>query len=341
MSLLKLNRRITHFFRHSLPIRTGCLLLLSTLLMACASAYSSSYRTSLPPNGFSGNQYMHTRLLGSIAISSGYVNNIPIVELSDLAWDKRSETLYAISDNGYLYTMKIKQSANKLLSAKIINAVRLTGANQKVLKGANNDPEGLDIVHKRNRSELIISFERNSRVARYSTQGKYLGRVRIPRKLTSKTTYRHRNKALESVAVHPKYGVITASEYPLKASPRNTQTIYSQYGKEWHFPRYPAKKSAITALEVLDNGDILILERAFSGFFQPLVISIRQLQLNRCNRKNHCAVKDIAVFSSADGWSVDNFEGLTQLSANRYLMISDDNKNPLQRTLLVMFDVIP
>ena len=328
-------------FTSCLPVRAGFLLLTTLLLMACGtSAHSNSYRVSLSPNGFSGNQYMKTKLLGSIALSSNKVNGIPISELSDLAWDNHSKTLYAVSDGGYLYTIKIKQSNNKLLNASIIKAVKLKGANKKVLRGANNDPEGLDIIRKNNITELIVSFEGNSRVARYNTDGEFISNIRIPKKLTNRKSYRHQNKALESVAVHPKHGAITAAELPLKASANNIQTIYSQHGKEWHFPRHKAAESSVTALEVLSNGDILVLERAFSGIFQPLVISLRQLQINKCNRNNHCPIKDIAVFSSAKGWNMDNFEGLTQISGNRYLMVSDDNQSPLQQTLMVMFEVL-
>ena len=329
-------------FTSCLPIRAGILLLSTLFLMACGtSAHSNSYRISLAPDGFSGNKYMKTTLLGSIALNSNKVNGLPMVELSDIAWDSASKTLYGISDNGYLYTIKIKFSNNKLLNANVINAVKLKGADKKYLRGANGDSEGLDIIRKNNRVELVISFEGNSRIDRYNTRGEYIGKVSLPKKIANKRNYSHGNKALESVAVHPKYGVITAAELPLKSNNTNTQTVYSQHGKEWHFPRYKAAKSSITALEILGNGDILVLERAFSGIFQPLVISLRQLQINQCDRNNNCPIKDIAVFSSANGWNMDNFEGLTQLYGNRYLMVSDDNKSPLQQTLMVMFEITP
>lgn len=332
-----MNRSITS----CLPIRAGILLLSALLLMACGTtAHSTSYRVALTPEGFSGNQYMRTKLLGSIALSGAKTNGIPMVELSDIAWDPTTQTLYGISDNGYLYTMKLTFSNDRLLNTKVVKAVKLTGSNNKVLSGANRDSEGLDLIRKNNRSELIISFEGNSRVDRYNTNGQYIGTIAIPKKIANKRSYRHGNKALESVIVHPKFGVLTAAELPLKANFINTQTIYSQHGKEWNFPRYKAAESSITALEVLSNGDILVMERAFSGIFQPLVISLRQLQINQCDQKNNCPIKDIAVFSSANGWTMDNFEGLSHLNGNRYLMVSDDNKSPIQQTLMVMFEVL-
>ena len=51
-------------------------------------------------------------------------------------------------------------------------------------------------------------------------------------------------------------------------------------------------------------------------------------------------VTDLARLANGDGWSVDNFEGLTRLGGQRYLMVSDDNFSLMQRTLLTCFAVV-
>ena len=288
---------------------------------------------------------MNIKLLGTLGISTAKVTGLPVVELSDLAWDADAKKLYAVSDNGYLYTINLVTRQGQLVQANFIKAVRLKGADKKPLRGAFSDTEGLTIKYARNNNpndaELIISFEGKSRADRYSTSGDYLGTITLPKKLLNRHNYRHGNKMLESVALHPKYGVLVAAELPLKSNNDNTQSIYSQHGKTWNFPRLNAAESSITALEVLNNGDVLVLERAWSGIFSPLVISLRQVQLNRCNKQNQCAVRDLAIFSSAAGWNMDNFEGLTHLQGNQYLMVSDDNKSPIQQTLMVMFEILP
>jgi hypothetical protein len=38
---------------------------------------------------------------------------------------------------------------------------------------------------------------------------------------------------------------------------------------------------------------------------------------------------------------MDNFEGLAHHEGNRYFMISDDGRNPLQRTILMYFEILP
>ena len=47
------------------------------------------------------------------------------------------------------------------------------------------------------------------------------------------------------------------------------------------------------------------------------------------------AREEIARFDSSQGWAVDNFEGVAHHIDNRYFIVSDDNANPQQKTLLV------
>ena len=52
-----------------------------------------------------------------------------------------------------------------------------------------------------------------------------------------------------------------------------------------------------------------------------------------------CKTKVLAKFNSSEGWLLDNFEGLARVGKNRYVMISDDNDNFFQQTLLMYFEV--
>jgi len=50
-------------------------------------------------------------------------------------------------------------------------------------------------------------------------------------------------------------------------------------------------------------------------------------------------IKDIACFSSADGWNLDNFETITHYKDKYFLIMSDDEESFFQKTLVVMFKV--
>ena len=67
----------------------------------------------------------------------------------------------------------------------------------------------------------------------------------------------------------------------------------------------------------------------------PLVISLRYLDFQRCSKQGECEVQDLAVLSSL--FLVDNFEGLTHFRDDLYLMVSDDGHSQFQRTLLTLF----
>ena len=144
----------------------------------------------------------------------------------------------------------------------------------------------------------------------------------------------------ESVAFHPKYGILTASEYPINRQKNSKQTIYSLDGKEWHFKAQSYKNSAVTALEIMDDGNILVLERAYNGISNPFIVTLKKVFINKCDKKMNCKSEVLATFNSFDGWGINNFEGLAKVGKNRFVMVSDNNNKPYLDTVLIYFKVI-
>ena len=307
----------------------------STPIMAKNFAYQ------FEPDELISHEVMQLSNISSLGIDRKKINNIPVTELSGLAWDADKQRLYAVSDSGYLYHLTITIKNGKLLKAEVLNAFQLKDKQGRPLRGQYRDSEGLTL--KRNNkgvvTELIISFERQFRLVRFNLQGQQLGNIKLPAILRNKKHYKNQNKGLESVTLHPQYGIMTAAELPLNVAPQNYQTLYSSKGDMWHFKLSVHRNSAVTGLETLPNGDILVLERAYNGLFAPMVISLRQVKLSECNQLRQCKVEERAVLSSVDGWRVDNFEGLTHYQGNQYLMVSDNNENPIQNTILVLFEL--
>jgi hypothetical protein len=278
-----------------------------------------------------GEQYMNIRLRGTLEITT-----TKMTELSGLAWDKEKQILYAISDDADLYHLKPQIVNNTLVGIRLLSAYKLTKKNGKRLK--SRDSEGLAIWN----GQLIISFERKPKIAKFTPKGRLISKYRLPKKLAKIKNYHSKNKALEAVTIHPRLGVLTAPEYPLKNT-GNKHTIYSLKTKrKWTIPAYPARNSAIVALETLKDGSILILERAFSSIFNPLIISVRRVWLSTCScsKGDDSEFKQIAVFNNFKGWEIDNFEGLTQHKDNYFFMVSDDNNSKLQKTLLTYWELV-
>jgi len=325
-----------------------CLLVtsFSSLLVSCSQLQADttkSYNYPISPDR-TDIKHMNIQLLGSVALRSSNVNSIPVHELSGIAWDEDENLLYAVSDEGLLYHLAITMKDKKLETLDVIYATQLKDINGLPLAGKYDDSEGLSLINadngKKNDSELIISFEKKPRITRYSPQGMIISNVKTPNKIHKKKYFRHKNKALESVAVHPKYGILTAAEYPLSSHPLSEQTIYSSAGKQWHFAASKEKNSSITGMEILPNGDALILERAYSSPLTPINIKLRRVKLEQCDKNKRCKTETIASFNGADGWLLDNFEGLTHIRDNQYLIVSDNNKSLFQKTIFMMFEIL-
>jgi hypothetical protein len=291
---------------------------------------------------------MGIRLLGALQLPRAAPDGTQITELSALAWDEAEQLLYAVSDEGRLYHLRPQFSGGVLSGLEFVRAYALRDAAGKPLRGRHKDAEGALLrstspARKRaRRRELVISFEVKPRLARYATDGTLLGEVRLPPPLDDIRRYTDRNRALEAVAWHPRWGLLTISERPLRNGSYPLVAVEARTGAHWDYRPGPAAASAVVALEVLPDGSALALERSAVSLLEPVVISLRrtpplQRPLSSGQKLN---IETVAELNSWNGWLVDNFEGLARHSASRFFMVSDDNGSLLQRTLLVYFEVL-
>jgi hypothetical protein len=275
----------------------------------------------------------------SFVIPPHTVNGIKIAELSGLAWDKDEQLLYALSDKGHIFHFRLELEENRMVAAEPLYAANLTDTAGEQVKKGRRDSEGLTLLNatngKRGDTQLVVSFEGDPRIIRFTPEGRAIKNIKLPTALRDRSAYQHGNESLESVTFHPRYGFITAPEQPLKGQPPNLHTLYSTKGQRWSFMAYPAKNSGISGLETLPNGNLLILERAWSGILNPLVVSLRYLDFKQCSKAGACEVQNLKVLSNY--LLVDNFEGLTYLQGNQYLMVSDDGDEEFLSTKLMLF----
>lgn len=314
--------------------------LLSSFLLL-SILFGGAARVDISPYDVDTDHYMKIRILDQRSLSYPNIDGHHFFGISDLAYDRKKRRLYMIADQkGKLFVFRAV-FGKKIETLKPLYAVKLVGKRGKEFRRWRRDSEGMTLDRK---GRLLISFEGRAKIGRFNDKGVMLKQFRLPPKLLNVKNYRSRNKSLESVALHPKYGLLTASEWPLKRDKPKDQTIYSLSGREWHFKAEPYSGSAVVSMEVMDDGNLLVLERAYSGLSHPVVITLKKLWLKGCRKRGRkkrvCRSEVLARFSSADGWGVDNFEGLTKVGRNRYAMVSDDNDNFFQRTLLIYFEVL-
>jgi hypothetical protein len=283
--------------------------------------------------------FMKIKILDQKQLSFKHINSVKFSELSDLAYDQKTKTLYMVGDKGSLFAFdsKFTKKIEKLMP---LRATKLKTKKGKRLKKWKRDSEGL-VLDKKGR--LYISFEGDHKVGWFHKNsaefGAMIKKYKIPKELRETKNYRSRNKSLEALAWHAKYGLLTATEFPLKRYDKKRHVIYALKGKKWYFKAEAEENSAIVAMEVMDDGNLLIMERSYAGILSPFVITLKKVYLDR-SKNGWCQTKVLAKMNSHQGWSVDNFEGLAKVGKHRYVMISDDNENFFQKTLLIYFEVL-
>jgi len=282
------------------------------------------------------NQFEGIRLLDQKVLDFKKIDGVKFSEISDLAYDKKEKKLYFVSDEGKLFIFDALFT-EKIERLNAVSGLTLVKKKGQKFRRWRHDSEGLTLDNK---GRLYVSFEGKAKIGRFDQKGRMQKEYRLPKKLRNPKNYRSRNKSLEALTWHPKYGLLTAAEWPLNHKKKKEQTIYALNGKMWHFKAEAEQKSAVVAIEVMDDGNILVMERSFIDLFQPFVITLKKIYLNRCKHKNRmCHSETLLKMNSHKGWLIDNFEGLARVGEHRYVMVSDDNDNFYQQTLLVYFEV--
>lgn len=315
--------------------------------MAIAFSLSVSAQEIGSPFNFSktvtpGESFMGIQLLGSLKLATNRVNGLNARELSGLAWDEDEQILYAVSDDGHLIHLSPSFKNDLLTGVDLINAFPLRDVESNILEGEASDAESLAILNSNNGiqgdSILVIGLEFPPRIQKYRPDGYFVSEISIPERLSKISYYSDHDSTLGAVAYHPEYGFVTAPQKPLINSMADVFSIYSTGGEEWYFSPLDINDSVILGLEVLPDGNFLLLERVYSSMFKPVVYALRNLQLNHRNG-NTIKVVEIAHFSSREGWLIDNFESVAMHKDNKYFMVSDDNENAFQKTLLIYFKI--
>ncbi len=285
------------------------------------------------------NRFMGIKILDQKQLSFSDINGIKFSEISDLTYHQKTKKLYLLSDKGRLFTFEAKFT-EKIEDLEPFAATELRKRDGNRFKKWRQDSEGMTLDGK---GRLLISFEERAKIGWFHKNSDKYGRMirtyALPKKLRNTKNYRSKNKSLEALAWHPEYGILTAAEWPLKKDNKKRQTIYALSGKEWHFKAESEGKSAISAIEVMDDGNLLVIERSFTGLMNPFVVTLKKVYIRNC-KKQMCKTKVLAKMSSHKGWDVDNFEGLAKVGKDSYVMVSDDNDNFFQKTLLIYFEVL-
>ncbi len=329
--------RVTHFL----------VAMLAALVIALpAGAQRVAGPHSLHSEFGPGDSYMGVQLQGALKLEPLRVEGLILGGLSALAYDRDETVLYALSDQGSVFTLELRHDEDGfLVDVGLKGAIALKDARGRALSGRRADAEGLALRNAANGTrgdtELVVSFERIPRVIRFDGTGAMVGSVALPAELRDASRYRTSNRGLESLVWHPRLGHLTAMEQDFKNTDGATVPLHAlDAGKSWRYPLAAEPNAALTDALLLDDGTLLTLERGFGVFFVPFISSIRRIRELPDQDGAVLEVDTVARFNTGQGWVLDNFEGLAAIGDDRIVMVSDDNTRALQSTLLAQFRLL-
>jgi hypothetical protein len=271
----------------------------------------------------------------------------------------------AVSDEAHWVTGSLEYQNGRLSGVRGETIAPLLGLDGRALVGKTGDAEGLASADGNDTTgDLFVSFEGDHRIWRYpfGRDGVRALPVNVP--LPRDILDAPRNGGLEGITEISDglmFGVAeryrdAAGEYrawfvsttlPTTPSTGNAGAVESTGSRAVSLRALAP--FAMTDVRALPNGDVLTLERRYSAAKGV------GIQLRRIPRASIAAAAQsgaatpldgelVAVFDAA--YEIDNMEGLAVRTGARgetlVYAVSDDNFNrPVQRTLLLMYELLP
>lgn len=192
------------------------------------------------------------------------------------------------------------------------------------------DAEGL----ARRKGTILVSFERDHRIAAHRRDGRLDPPLRAP--VFADLEF---NGGLEALATLPDGRLLAFAETSATAAFR----YFVLHGDQiWERALPRRSKHDITGADMGPDGRLYLLRRHYS-FVAGVSVRLDRYRLGPDGLPDPATAETLAAWLSASG--IDNMEGISVFRDRadgpiRIWLISDDNFNPLQRTLLLSFDVL-
>lgn len=267
---------------------------------------------------------------------------------SGLAVSSDGAAMLSVSDQGnWLTSILLYDERGRLSGMAEAKIAPMLGLDGKPVAGKSlGDAESLVIAPGTTDSlmgKAYVGFERAHRIWRYDLEA-YGAEAKPEQLLTQRHFGRlNNNGGIESLELLPPSAegkaprILAITEDTLDPLGHIKGFIAEGHHISW-FGVMVREPYSPTDMARLPNGDLLLLERRYS----PLAGVGMQMRLIRGETLKRDAVLDGEVLIDVgQRYSIDNMEGLAVREDDNgdllIYVISDDNFNPLQRTLLLMF----
>jgi hypothetical protein len=260
--------------------------------------------------------------------------------LSGLIIGKEGDALIAVSDQGNWFTADLVSEGDRPTSLGDALIAPMMGTDSTPLSGKRNtDAESLTVAYGADprTTPTIVSFERNHRLRSYDLTSLGFDAPALPINDSQTFDNLENNGGLEAITYLPDGSLLALSEKTFDQDghiigARLTEEGATPVRLKQHLPY------ALTDIDVLPGGDLITLERHYSPL-AGVSMMMRRIPANALERSDPL---DGEVLMEANHTrSIDNMEGLSvRRSADGttlLYLVSDDNFNSVQRTLLLVF----
>jgi len=270
------------------------------------------------------------RYRGGLALSSGAPG---FGGLSALGVSADGRRLIALTDKGRRFAADIIYDEAGNLAGLYQPALdTLAGLDGRALKSkSESDAESMSPGVS---GEIIVGFERRHRLWRYLPGQVVPEPLPPPDELAALPA----NSGLEGLALLNDGRLFALSE---GSDNNSTALAWVSHENGWSVMTYATTGGfRPTGAATLPDGDVLVLERRFT-LRSGVAARVRRVKADTIEPGAHLQPSDVAELRPP--MNVDNFEGIAVRSSADgrvwVYIVSDDNFNPLQRTLLMMFEM--
>ena len=245
--------------------------------------------------------------------------------------------LLAVSDQGVRFSARLVLQEGRLVNLEDGALEPLSDLQGKPVVGkSSSDAESLTRLPD---GRILVGFERRHRIWAYTPD--LTGPATIfdtPRRLSDAPS----NGGLETLASWPDGRVLGIAESLRRKN--GNHAAFLREGASWADLEWKPSAGGFLPVDaaVLPNGDLLVLERRWSLLPAP-TLSSRVVRVRADSVRPGRVLEGAVVAELTAPFVAENFEGLavlTTLTGVTYVaVLSDDNFNPAQRTLLLWFEL--
>jgi len=254
------------------------------------------------------------------------------------AEDKAGELrIVAVTDQGDRLAGRVSFSDDRLAGMDSVTIEPLMDLSGRAIAGKR--PGDAESITQLPDGRILVGFEQRHRIWAYGPGlTGAAGSFETPKTLLDAPA----NGGLESLANFADGRLLAITEQ--MKTERGNFAAFLLRGGAWTSVEWTASAPGFEPSDatVLPNGDLLVLERRWSAL-APLDLGSRIVRVRGDSVKPGAVLQGEVLAELRAPLTVENFEGITAFrspgGATRLLLVSDDNFNRAQRTLLLAFEI--